>query len=119
MLYNSVVISKKTILDGGVEYDNEIFRGLFKLKEQFELIIKNMASDDSEIIICHTDSACQSLGIEQLDIGIYTLNKFHEPIKLTREGANKRGNSSRLTQSFHFFMFEPIFSPVNALNQPI
>ena len=36
-----------------------------------------------------------------------------------REGANKRGNSPRLTQSFHFFMFEPIFSPVNALNQPI
>ncbi|MGT7170031.1 hypothetical protein ACRWU2_26960, partial [Escherichia coli] len=34
---------------------------------------------------------------------------------LVREGANKRGNSSRLTQSFHFFMFEPIFSPVNAL----
>ncbi|WP_429060531.1 hypothetical protein, partial [Aeromonas veronii] len=25
----------------------------------------------------------------------------------------------RLTQSFHFFLFEPIFSPVNALNQPI
>ncbi|MEI1327132.1 hypothetical protein, partial [Klebsiella pneumoniae] len=37
----------------------------------------------------------------------------------TKEGANKRGNSSRLTQSFHFFMFEPIFSLVNALNQPI
>ncbi|WP_244582629.1 restriction endonuclease subunit S, partial [Escherichia coli] len=29
--------------------------------------------------------------------------------KNVREGANKRGNSSRLTQSFHFFMFEPIF----------
>lgn len=40
-------------------------------------------------------------------------------ISFSREGANKRGNSSRLTQSFHFFMFEPIFSPVNALNQPI
>ncbi|WP_251570010.1 transposase, partial [Escherichia coli] len=40
-------------------------------------------------------------------------------MRLVREGANKRGNSSRLTQSFHFFMFEPIFSPVNALNQPI
>ncbi|PYZ32379.1 sugar kinase [Enterobacter cloacae complex sp.] len=40
-------------------------------------------------------------------------------IKTPKEGANKRGNSSRLTQSFHFFMFEPIFSPVNALNQPI
>ncbi|WP_095033705.1 50S ribosomal protein L31 [Escherichia coli] len=37
----------------------------------------------------------------------------------SKEGANKRGNTSRLTQSFHFFMFEPIFSPVNALNQPI
>ncbi|MDZ6623055.1 hypothetical protein U4T62_22945, partial [Escherichia coli] len=36
-------------------------------------------------------------------------------VKNSREGANKRGNSSRLTQSFHFFMFEPIFSPVNAL----
>ncbi|WP_395034859.1 hypothetical protein [Enterobacter kobei] len=23
----------------------------------------------------------------------------------SKEGANKRGNSSRLTQSFHFFMF--------------
>ena len=40
-------------------------------------------------------------------------------IVVAKEGANKRGNSSRLTQSFHFFMFEPIFSPVNALNQPI
>ncbi|MGN8321905.1 hypothetical protein ACFYKQ_19490, partial [Escherichia coli] len=27
---------------------------------------------------------------------------------MLKEGANKRGNSSRLTQSFHFFMFEPI-----------
>ncbi len=47
----------------------------------------------------------------------------HRPFRANiggiKEGANKRGNSSRLTQSFHFFMFEPIFSPVNALNQPI
>ncbi|PLN32582.1 hypothetical protein CWM86_29765 [Klebsiella pneumoniae] len=45
------------------------------------------------------------------------LNRIYR--ECMREGANKRGNSSRLTQSFHFFMFEPIFSPVNALNQPI
>ncbi|MGT8088146.1 type 1 fimbrial major subunit FimA, partial [Escherichia coli] len=38
-----------------------------------------------------------------------------DPVVAAKEGANKRGNSSRLTQSFHFFMFEPIFSPVNAL----
>ncbi len=43
---------------------------------------------------------------------------FTQTVQL-KEGANKRGNTSRLTQSFHFFMFEPIFSPVNALNQPI
>ncbi|WP_407226716.1 hypothetical protein [Enterobacter kobei] len=44
---------------------------------------------------------------------------FQPRFYTVKEGANKRGNSSRLTQSFHFFMFEPIFSPVNALNQPI
>ncbi|ASI25715.1 hypothetical protein CE463_00860 (plasmid) [Aeromonas salmonicida] len=47
------------------------------------------------------------------------LRRHNMSFKLSKEGANKRGNSSRLTQSFHFFMFEPIFSPVNALNQPI
>ncbi len=51
------------------------------------------------------------------DIKRHVLNVIHHLI--AKEGANKRGNSSRLTQSFHFFMFEPIFSPVNALNQPI
>ncbi len=57
---------------------------------------------------------------EKLNKVIKTLNasKKKDEEKV-REGANKRGNSSRLTQSFHFFMFEPIFSPVNALNQPI
>ena len=48
--------------------------------------------------------------------GEYPSEEF---VQASLEGANKRGNSSRLTQSFHFFMFEPIFSPVNALNQPI
>ncbi|MGT1953181.1 hypothetical protein SPM77_19520, partial [Enterobacter hormaechei subsp. xiangfangensis] len=46
-----------------------------------------------------------------LQVNRLFLHHYH-PVK---EGANKRGNSSRLTQSFHFFMFEPIFSPVNAL----
>ena len=52
------------------------------------------------------------------DSTISFLKLFHLMF-FSKEGANKRGNSSRLTQSFHFFMFEPIFSPVNALNQPI
>ncbi len=55
---------------------------------------------------------------KMLGISINSLKRIEKTERL-REGANKRGNSSRLTQSFHFFMFEPIFSPVNALNQPI
>jgi hypothetical protein len=58
--------------------------------------------------------------LEALAPGIEKLKQTSiEMVTLLKEGANKRGNSSRLTQSFHFFMFEPIFSPVNALNQPI
>ncbi len=51
--------------------------------------------------------------------GMSTSMLVKRMIDHAKEGANKRGNTSRLTQSFHFFMFEPIFSPVNALNQPI
>ena len=54
---------------------------------------------------------------DDTELFIYDFNKAGD--FRPKEGANKRGNSSRLTQSFHFFMFEPIFSPVNALNQPI
>ncbi len=59
---------------------------------------------------------CGSSIISVGDTKSEMLMKCGTPI---REGANKRGNSSRLTQSFHFFMFEPTFSPVNALNKPI
>ncbi len=72
----------------------------------------------------------KQLGISMLNKALKLIRQYHQQTVLelsqaislpkeTMEGANKRGNSSRLTQSFHFFMFEPIFSPVNALNQPI
>ena len=60
------------------------------------------------------------MSIYKIPLPLNILEAAKERITWTlKEGANKRGNSSRLTQSFHFFMFEPIFSPVNALNQPI
>ncbi len=62
------------------------------------------------------------LAVEEFSEGtmyLVSLEDYPLGIWFFKEGANKRGNSSRLTQSFHFFMFEPIFSPVNALNQPI
>ncbi len=61
----------------------------------------------------------QSVKISPIDKKITTHEVMWLSVNYIKEGANKRGNSSRLTQSFHFFMFEPIFSPVNALNQPI
>ncbi len=62
--------------------------------------------------------ASRDLKIEQSpELSAKVVEKLNQVC--AKEGANKRGNSSRLTQSFHFFMFEPIFSPVNALNQPI
>ncbi|QXW30374.1 ADP-ribosylglycohydrolase family protein [Aeromonas sanarellii] len=57
--------------------------------------------------------------VHLLEMSAFSSMTTHRHPLAVREGANKRGNSSRLTQSFHFFMFEPIFSPVNALNQPI
>ena len=75
------------------------------------------------LLIIHT-FCVRTAGIKTLDKYVLEISSFTEMLlsKSTitpMEGANKRGNSSRLTQSFHFFMFEPIFSPVNALNQPI
>lgn len=67
--------------------------------------ILGAAQMDPKVVFVTT---CLIAGIGSIAMGIFA-----------KEGANKRGNSSRLTQSFHFFMFEPIFSPVNALNQPI
>ena len=61
----------------------------------------------------------KQFGIRKFEEGIADFFHASDRSEYPREGANKRGNSSRLTQSFHFFMFEPIFSPVNALNQPI
>ncbi|MFX2621933.1 hypothetical protein V6266_02435, partial [Enterobacter asburiae] len=52
----------------------------------------------------NTDSSEQTV-----NLGQYRTAKFTKVGDTTsKEGANKRGNSSRLTQSFHFFMFEPI-----------
>ncbi len=92
-------------------------------------IIRRMSDDSSVSSYINDVFYLYSTGISHnaiariLNISISTSKKHASLIcdyfSVSKEGANKRGNSSRLTQSFHFFMFEPIFSPVNALNQPI
>ena len=46
---------------------------------------------------------------EQLSKGLDPLDM--KKAEATKEGANKRGNSSRLTQSFHFFSLSRFFLP--------
>ena len=86
-------------------------------------------TDENELVVSHIRSIAKNELLDEIkdlkenwilrteSIAQKLLNE--ETTAQAKEGANKRGNSSRLTQSFHFFMFEPIFSPVNALNQPI
>ncbi|MDN3809982.1 hypothetical protein QWY66_08335 [Klebsiella aerogenes] len=69
--------------------------------------------------LCYFVNSAWYFELHWVDRGVAAIKSGYEVYVIAKEGANKRGNSSRLTQSFHFFMFEPIFSPVNALNQPI
>ncbi|WP_234921930.1 hypothetical protein, partial [Aeromonas caviae] len=91
-----------------------IFEGDFEDESRNDIlkfISKNKPSDQ-QLIFSIADSKTNALSAEH-----YNKSHFQGSAKLicigqnsrTREGANKRGNSSRLTQSFHFFMFEPIF----------
>ncbi|WP_326928902.1 hypothetical protein [Citrobacter sp. RHBSTW-00881] len=92
-----------------------------------EVTVNGDGNNISGLTPCATPSNCKSpLGNSSVSGNNNTITSLTNYIITGsnndlsfREGANKRGNSSRLTQSFHFFMFEPIFSPVNALNQPI
>ncbi len=84
-------------------YENKKLEKLFTLLDKRDMILNEL--HQHVFLKCDAITPC-------IFLGDHTGDRF-------REGANKRGNSSRLTQSFHFFMFEPIFSPVNALNQPI
>ncbi len=85
---------------------------LFRPKPSPELVQELQMLDEGNV------AAFEGRDIATFDLAIIRTLPRLKGIS-AREGANKRGNTSRLTQSFHFFMFEPIFSPVNALNQPI
>ncbi|MGP8956688.1 hypothetical protein ACT024_26635 [Enterobacter mori] len=105
------------INDGAIKIQNQ--QGIFDLFKSQERKSKEVISilfefvRENSVWVEHYES---QISITQDDrYSLVHFNQYQEP----KEGANKRGNSSRLTQSFHFFMFEPIFSPVNALNQPI
>ncbi|WP_419866749.1 restriction endonuclease subunit S [Escherichia coli] len=115
-LMQQLLTGKKRLLDeNGVRFSGEWEKGKFcdmaNIDTGYAFKSKDFTQSDSGIpIIRMSDFKTGGLDV----LGAAKVDRDS-----VKEGANKRGNSSRLTQSFHFFMFEPIFSPVNALNQPI
>ena len=116
--------SDSEIWFSGIDIDTQI---LFHTAEVDAFSSSNGVSIINGVILNDVswDVVVESTEVNNLNLFVwrfferYVVSGFFIKGKEFREGANKRGNTSRLTQSFHFFMFEPIFSPVNALNQPI
>jgi len=69
------VIDKKTLLSAGVGYDNPLFQGVFSNKIQFNTLIKNLPSDDSEIVICDPQLAQSIYGAPVPQPGVYLAEK--------------------------------------------
>ncbi|MEX4761283.1 hypothetical protein P0143_25975, partial [Klebsiella pneumoniae] len=88
----------------GMSYDEARNTPLYSL----EVSDINYAGKDPDLIISTlTPQEVGALKYQEMKL-YFDKNKGLKSV-FVREGANKRGNSSRLTQSFHFFMFEPIF----------
>ncbi|MFQ2681163.1 hypothetical protein ACK3YX_19785, partial [Aeromonas caviae] len=85
-----------SVLIGKKRWENEIKRKYYK--HTWRPRKKTKQKHSYEIIHIHEEFCVYK-----------AVNDNIQDVDTVREGANKRGNSSRLTQSFHFFMFEPIF----------
>ena len=92
---------------------------IFNVNYFHTTIVKNEQIINQPTNAFQSEFSLAALWRNENHAGVKDANPVAVNQETPKEGANKRGNSSRLTQSFHFFMFEPIFSPVNALNQPI
>ncbi|WP_250663229.1 restriction endonuclease subunit S, partial [Escherichia coli] len=104
-LMQQLLTGKKRLLDeNGVRFSGEWEKGKFcdmaNIDTGYAFKSKDFTQSDSGIpIIRMSDFKTGGLDV----LGAAKVDRDS-----VKEGANKRGNSSRLTQSFHFFMFEPI-----------
>ncbi|WP_275276066.1 restriction endonuclease subunit S, partial [Escherichia coli] len=103
-LMQQLLTGKKRLLDeNGVRFSGEWEKGKFcdmaNIDTGYAFKSKDFTQSDSGIpIIRMSDFKTGGLDV----LGAAKVDRDS-----VKEGANKRGNSSRLTQSFHFFMFEP------------
>jgi len=69
------VIDKKTLLSSNLKYDNPIFSGVFSNKTQYTSLLKNLPSDDSDIVICDPKLAYSIYGVTVPQPGVYLAQK--------------------------------------------
>ena len=80
------VVDKKTLLSSSLKYDDPIFSGVFLNKTQYTTLLKNLPSDDSDIVICDPKLAYTIYGVTVPHPGVYlaethfvvAANKFSE-----------------------------------------
>lgn len=80
------VVDKKTLLSSSLKYDDPIFSGVFLNKTQYISLLKNLPSDDSDIVICDPKLAYTIYGVTVPYPGVYlaenhfvvAANKFSE-----------------------------------------
>ena len=67
----SHTITKKTIGESGIDYDDDLFCGIFKNKKHFEFLLDSFETSDSEIVICNIDEVNNYLTDKSENLGIY------------------------------------------------
>lgn len=67
-------IDKKTILDCSISHDDSLFKGIFSSKKQYELLVKNLPSNDSDIFIGGIEDIRTIFQDSHITSGIYFLH---------------------------------------------
>lgn len=67
-------IDKKTILEGAISHDENLFNGIFTSKKQYELLIKSLPTNDSDIFIGGIKDARKIFNNSSITSGIHFLH---------------------------------------------
>lgn len=71
LLATANAIDKKTALTCNLKHDANLYRGLLVSSKQYELLLKMLPTDDTDIVICGVDEAQALFPASRLRPGIY------------------------------------------------